>query len=121
MPAIVWPTTQPRVAPNTISLVQWSPDGTRLAYANFSGPEARELEIWTVPVDGSPASMVASHTNDECCIASGGPVWSPDGSQIAFETDRRPMVVNADGTGGAGPVDELTYRSWQGGWYFCYC
>jgi Tol biopolymer transport system component len=52
----------------------WSPDGTRLTYGAFS---VRELRIWTVPVDGSAPSLVASPTNDisACCRPS--PVWSP--------------------------------------------
>jgi Tol biopolymer transport system component len=98
----------------------WSPDGTRLTYRAFSGPNERELRIWTVSLDGSAPSLVASHTNGECCI-DGGPVWSPDGSQIAFETDSSHIVINADGTDDAREIDELTYLSWLGGWYFCFC
>jgi Tol biopolymer transport system component len=75
-------------------------------------------------VDGSAPSLVASR----CCVSDGGgAVWSPDGSRIAFETEpggdlpHHYLVVNADGTGEPGEIDELTYRSWLGGWYFCYC
>jgi Tol biopolymer transport system component len=105
----------------------WSPDGIRLAYSNFSGPDHRELEVWTVSVDGSAPSLVASH----CCVSDGGgPVWSPDGGQIAFETETGGgspyvglfhLVVNADGTGDPRDIDKITYRSWLGGWYFCRC
>ena len=42
----------------------WSPDGTRLAYADFSGPDERELRIWTVSLDGSAPSLVASQAPD---------------------------------------------------------
>jgi Tol biopolymer transport system component len=108
--------------------IAWSPDGTRLTYPTFSGPDQRELGIWTVSVDGSSPSLLASHTNDECCIDGGSPVWSPDGSQIAFETDEANesgaagyLVVNADGTGEPSEIHELTYLSWRGGWYFCFC
>ncbi len=31
------------------------------------------------------------------------------------------LVVNADGTGDPTELDEFTYRSWAGGWYFCSC
>ena len=31
------------------------------------------------------------------------------------------LVVNADGTGDPTEIDELMYRSWAGGWFFCFC
>ena len=105
----------------------WSPDGTRLAYTSFSGPDHRELQVWTVSLDGSAPSLIASH----CCVSDGGgPVWSPDGSQIAIETENGGgtpdlrlghLVVNADGTGELRKIDEPMYLSWAGGWFFCRC
>ena len=104
--------------------VAWSPDGTRLAYTTFAGAEHRNIQVWTVSANGSDPSMVASR----CCVADGGgPVWSPEGSQIAFETEAEGdtphanLVVNADGTGDPTEIDELMYRSWAGGWFFCRC
>ena len=115
-----WPVWIPRLSVGTA----WSPDGTRLAYASFSGPDHRELQVWTGSVDGSAPSLVASR----CCVSDGGgAVWSPDGSRIAFETEpggdqpHQYLVVNADGTGEPEELDELMYRSWIGGSYFCYC
>jgi len=106
----------------------WSPDGTRLTYTTISGPDRRlAWQAWTVSADGSAPSLVAS----QCCVSGGvGAVWSPDGSQIAFETESGAgtpavrldhLVVNADGTGNPTWIDELTYRSWAGGGYFCNC
>ena len=68
-----------------------------------------------------------SSRRDVAFQMGGVPVWSPDGSRIAIETEPRGdlphhyLVVNADGTGEPGEIDELTYRSWLGGSYFCHC
>jgi hypothetical protein len=57
-------------------------------------------------------------------------VWSPDGSQIAFEAEHGGgtsgeyvdhLAVNADGTGEPIEVGEFVARSWDGGWFFCRC
>ena len=48
-------------------------------------------------------------------------MWSPDGSRIAFETDRSRLVINADGTGETHHIDELMYLNRRGGRYFCIC
>jgi Tol biopolymer transport system component len=120
-----WPVWIPGLSVGTT----WSPDGTRLAYTSFSGPEDRlELQIWTASVDGAAPSLVTSH----CCVSDGGaPIWSPDGAQIAFRNESggsqptpipyHDLVVNADGTGDPMDIDELMYLSWAGGWYFCTC
>ena len=112
-----WPVWIPRLSVSTA----WSPDGTRLAYTSLSGPDLRELQVWTVSVDGSAPSLVASYVTSD--VDGGIAVWSPDGSRIAFETHSLGdhLVVNADGTGDPSEIDELTYLSWLGGSYFCYC
>jgi len=61
----------------------WSPDGSKLAFANAGG-------IWIVPVYGSAELQLV--------VDSGtAPDWSPDGTKIAF---RRNGIwsVNVDGT-----------------------
>jgi Tol biopolymer transport system component len=106
----------------------WSPDGTRFAYSTQVpvSPKWRsvEIQVWTASIDGSAPAEVTS----QCCFSDGGtPVWSPDGSQIAFETEPPGdqvhgfLLVQADGTGDPGEMDEITYRSWQGGWFWCVC
>ena len=116
---------RPTFPADPLTSISWSPDGSRLLYPSFTGPRERELQIWTAPVDGSAPSLVTSHTNDECCIDGGDPVWSPDGSHIAFQTDAVNdggfLVVDADGTREPSEIDMRTYQSWRGGWYFCYC
>jgi Tol biopolymer transport system component len=108
-----WPDWQPGMSVGTA----WSPDGTRLAYTKHPGAG----QVWTVGADGSAPSFVS---------AGGGPVWSPDGSRIAFappgagddpglQGDR--LVVKADGTGAPKQIHYPMYRSWDGGWFFCFC
>jgi Tol biopolymer transport system component len=107
--------------------MSWSPDGTRFAYATFSGGrEERQLQIWTQRPDGSAPSLLFESAPAPF-KGGGSPVWSPDGTQIAFSeyTTRWKeavwLVANADGTGDAREIDELRYLSWGGGSYFCQC
>lgn len=95
--------------------VAWSPDGARVAFADESA--TRIVRIFVAPMDGSaPAEIVVPIPgcvfNYNC-----GLTWSPDGSRIAFHTRQRAFVIDADGRGEAEPIDELTYRSWDGGSY----
>jgi Tol biopolymer transport system component len=89
--------------------VAWSPDGTRLAFAD--GSAAQMVRIFVAPMDGAaPTEIVVP-------IAGSDLTWSPDGSRIALYTRHRAFVIDADGRGEAEPIDELTYRSWDGGSY----
>jgi dipeptidyl aminopeptidase/acylaminoacyl peptidase len=63
---------------------QWSPDGTRIAYATNPTPRADDgslTDIWVIPVAGGAARpLVAGAGADQ------SPRWSPDGTQIAYVT-----------------------------------
>ena len=107
--------------------VVWSPDGRKIAYGTVSGvgggPDV--LQVWNGPLDGSTPVMVFEAAPPSQGLA-GGPVWSPDGTRIAFRYSLTSeegawLVANADGTGDAREIDELRYLSWRGGWYFCEC
>jgi dipeptidyl aminopeptidase/acylaminoacyl peptidase len=99
----------------------WSPDGSRIAFTEDHGAE---LRVFVVSADGSTRSLVAS-----LAPSSGtDPVWSPDGSQIALgrpnailNEDAENLLIDADGSGEAEPLDDLTYESWRGGAYECNC
>jgi Tol biopolymer transport system component len=108
----------------------WSPDGSRIAYAVYEelGPEGTTYEIWTVNSDGTdPRQLVdlgACGTPGGC---TGGLAWSPDGSMLAFHsqrgwlahypTDRLPnqeiFVVHADGSGLRRISDDGAQPSWS--------
>jgi Tol biopolymer transport system component len=64
-----------------IHALSWSPAGEQLIYSYQPGsmPSANDpSELWMLNSDGTGARFVANNYG-ECC-----PVWSPDGSYIAF-------------------------------------
>ena len=100
-------------------LIDWSPDGSRLALAERSGPDWKiQLRVASMngaaPVEIGSVSFAGCTYNYNC-----GLTWSPDGSQIAFHKDEGlgVTVFDANGAGEAEPIDELTYASWAGGTY----
>jgi Tol biopolymer transport system component len=58
----------------------WAPDGSRVALTVETGYNA---DIFTVGRDGSTPSNLTQHGSNDFW-----PVWSPDGAQIAFVSDR---------------------------------
>lgn len=104
--------------------VAWSPDGTRLAYVDASGSDQK---LWVASMDDSPPIEIGSPPAVSCgdLLCEDDLTWSPDGSPIAFRSASGGSVdvaaIDADGRGDVGPIDDLTYRSWDGGWYSCEC
>ena len=83
------------------------PDGSTIAFS-YQG------DLWTVPADGGRAERLTIHE-----AYDGQPRWRPDGSQIAFTSDRYGnddvFVMDADGSA----PERLTYHSTDdaiGGW-----
>lgn len=86
----------------------WSPDGAKLVFtSNLSGEG--KTEIWVANANGG--GLVRLTTSIELRQSSQGPIfssdtdpaWSPDGSRIAFSSNRdgadnELYVMNADGT-----------------------
>lgn len=89
----------------------WSPNGDWIA---FSSDRDGDYEVFKVKPDGSSLTKITDNADDDGfdgSLLTGIPLtpdarglsWSPDGSQIAFISDRNAnldiFVVNEDGTG----------------------
>ena len=87
------------ITPLWLRDVQVSPDGSQVLFC-YKG------DIYKVSAQGGTAAQLTTQASYEC-----SPVWSGDGQQIAFASDRHGnldvFVMSADG----GPATRLTYQS----------
>ena len=97
--------------------LRWSPDGTRLGF--MSDGELGGTTGWQIVIaDINAAGAVTDVRRLKLIPESTGemlPIWSPDGSQIAFIAEesgyRRIAIVDGDGTGEVRRVGPTTTRS----------
>ncbi len=79
-----------------------SPDGSAVVFQHQDKPEGT-WDVWVVGTDGSKPRNLTPDASDE-----GAPTWSPDGTKIAFGSNRAGafdlFVMNPDGSG----IEQLT-------------
>ena len=89
-----------------------SPDGTRIA---LDRGVAGNRDVWMRDVARGTVSRITSHASDE-----GTPIWSPDGTRIAFESRRdgrfQLYVMPATGSGPEERLQESTHDQWPLDW-----
>lgn len=86
---------------SSFGAMSWSPDGSRLAYVSMKPPHESIYEIYVIRGDGAFVTRLTSSTHFMGEIEA-APVWSPDGSKIAFRSYRDGnsdiFVMNSDGS-----------------------
>jgi Tol biopolymer transport system component len=80
--------------------LSWAPDGEQLVFMRAVCIERdvcpdvdNPYELFTVAVEGGSPRRITHNTGYD-----GNPAWSPDGRQIAFETDTGLFTMRPDGT-----------------------
>jgi len=104
----------------------WSADGRVIIISSLKQDSARfregSNEMWAIPSDGSDAGRLivpVPHKSIGSRLGE-GPVWSPDGKQMAFELENALYVMPVTPAGDpAGPPrklanDPIDYMNWTG-------
>ena len=81
---------------------EWSPDGTRIAFSRCIAAGGCISRIWVMGADGSGAHPISVGSDGNGNFSDVGPVWSPDGTRIAYASSHNfaeLWIVNENGTG----------------------
>jgi Tol biopolymer transport system component len=105
----------------------WSPDGSKIAFVSHRALDGSDAagagaNLWVMNADGSNPTPLTHLTTS--AVDSGKPTWSPDGSKIAYFSERaldlsdslntnsafNLWVMNADGSGQI-PLSQYTVNA----------
>lgn len=84
-----------------------SPDGQTIVYAQQQAAgkcEGCPQTLWRVPINGGRPQQLTSHTYNDAAPFDQNPTWSPDGSEIAFQSSGanvQPHLFEIPAAGGA--------------------
>ncbi len=80
------------VSDMAVKSIAWAPDRLHIAFTAYRDASRSTTSLYLLDLDGSRLVQLAEY--------AGPPVWSPDGTKIAFQCPTRDIcIVNADGTG----------------------
>ena len=66
-----------------LGTLRWSPDGSQLAFVSARGTHSL-IGVWTAPAEGAETDAGSIRWLAPSLDLDGSPVWSPDGTQLAF-------------------------------------
>jgi Tol biopolymer transport system component len=101
-------------------LVDWSPDGSTLAFVQYDLSGEFPTRVYTLPAAGGERSYLASEE------AVGLLTWSPDGGYLAYATEAEIIVAFPDGSSpravATAPASGIGSISWSpsGEWLLFY-
>lgn len=103
VPAPLPPSKASRIGDRNMSVFRgrgpsWSPDGTKISFSTTGTqlPYPNNAAIYVISPDGSSETRLTNPDNGRCitgianmeCISHSSPTWSPDGTKIAFVSER---------------------------------